>query len=357
MNSTVRSSQLRNRRPPDQTLGMMLRRALARFFRREIRSAARDASSETLKRVLEKVEADRNVEDPAKGPVLVYQFGKVASKTVTETIAKLAPQCEVIHVHGLTSQFWSRMQEYGEGNNDGASFLRVCRQLEGESAELRLRIEATRGVPPSERRWKWRVVTITREPMALTLSGLFHLAEHVIPSFSKPGHHHSAGVERIHQALTRQIAAYGAEDPGEPTDFLERACRASFRQMEEWFDYELKGVFGNDVYAEPFDRDRGYSIIRNDFAEVLILRFEGLFDVLDEALAAFVGGSADTAKASRSDRNKTNNKGYGDAYQDYLKALKLPADFLSRRYDTRYTKHFYGPEEIAGFQRRWSGVT
>jgi hypothetical protein len=323
------------------------------LLRDEVRREATRASHDALSDVQAAIGNDRQISDPADAPILVYQFGKVASTTVASTIAELAPQCEVNHVHGLTTEFWERLFAYGNGNQDGKPFLDACHRLQNEAAQLRLRIEATRGVPFASRGWKWRIVTITREPVAQTLSGLFHLAEYVIRSLGKKGGNHSRAVERVRRALMGQIEGYGDGSLAEPTDFLERACRASFNHIDEWFDYELNEVFGSDVYEQPFDFSRGYSVIRNDFADVLVLRFEGLFENLDEALEAFLNVPVADARASRKERNRTDSKAYGDTYREFLRNLELPPAFLDARYDSKYVKHFYSAKELDGFKKRW----
>ncbi len=42
---------------------------------------------------------------------------------------------------------------------------------------------------------------------------------------------------------------------------------------------EVKSLYGVDVFAEPFDPERGYAIYRNDFADVLLIKLEKLNDV------------------------------------------------------------------------------
>ncbi|MGB0581851.1 MAG: putative capsular polysaccharide synthesis family protein [Limisphaerales bacterium] len=311
---------------------------------------------DTLAGVRSAIENDCQIAGQAEAPILIYQAGKVASTSVAFTIKHLLPQAEVIHVHGLTAEFWRRMHSYGDGNRDGRPFLDACRIMEHEALQLSLRVDASRCVPLAERGWKWRVITITREPIAQTLSGLFHLSEYVIASLADKHGNHSKALNRIDAALRGQIEQYRSGSTEEPKDFIEQACRNSFDHIDQWFDYEVKDVFGSDLYARPYDFNRGYARFQTDLADVLVLRFEDMFQHLDEALGEFLGFPSAEVKASQQTRNKTDAKPAGEAFAEYLRTLVLPREFLDTRYDSKYSRHFYTPEELEKFKTRWSTV-
>jgi hypothetical protein len=47
-------------------------------------------------------------------------------------------------------------------------------------------------------------------------------------------------------------------------------------------------------------------------------------------------------------------KAYGDLYRRFLDGLHPPAEAIERAYSSRLVRHFYSPEEIARFRRRWA---
>jgi len=45
---------------------------------------------------------------------------------------------------------------------------------------------------------------------------------------------------------------------------------------------------------------------------------------------------------------------YRDLYREFIDTLVLPEPFLALMYESRMTRHFYSPTEIASFRRRWT---
>jgi hypothetical protein len=53
-------------------------------------------------------------------------------------------------------------------------------------------------------------------------------------------------------------------------------------------------------------------------------------------------------------RNLGQEKLYSEHYNSIKKSLRLPAEFVMRRYNSKLANHFFSPQELAGFVRRWS---
>ena len=123
---------------------------------------------------------------------------------------------------------------------------------------------------------------------------------------------------------------------GEPTDVF------------NWFDTELKPVFDIDVYAYPFNREDGYTVIKKENIEVFVFKLEMLTS-LESAIAKFVGVS----KFALANDNEADVKMYKYLYSQVRENIKLPQEIFDYYYDDPRMSHFYSEGEIASLRRTW----
>ncbi len=71
--------------------------------------------------------------------------------------------------------------------------------------------------------------------------------------------------------------------------------------------------------------------------------------VKERRLAELVGLRA----ISLTPKNVSAQKPYADVYCEFLRRVELPEDYVDRLLDSRYARHFYGPEELARFRAKW----
>ena len=116
-----------------------------------------------------------------------------------------------------------------------------------------------------------------------------------------------------------------------------------------WFDDELKAVFGIDVYDAPFPHEKGYCMYSSDYCDALVMRLEDLDDCYRPAIEQLTGMDVTRLKSE----NTASQKVYADIYKTFKRNLKLPEDLLNRVYASKYATHFYTPEEIGQFKKRW----
>lgn len=177
-----------------------------------------------------------------------------------------------------------------------------------------------------------KVITMVRDPLATNLSGLFH------------------NYRWWPAALKAQC------DP--PTADCLAAVESYFLDQythdvpDTWFDMEVKSLYGVDVFAEPFDPERGYAIYRNDFADVLLIKLEKLNACAADAMRDFLG----IEDFRLEETNVAEDKEYAAIYQAFRKQIALPDSYLDRMYDSRVARRFYSPDEIAAFRRKWSAA-
>jgi hypothetical protein len=117
-----------------------------------------------------------------------------------------------------------------------------------------------------------------------------------------------------------------------------------------WFDFQMKPVFGIDVFACPFSTERGYSIYYGQNASLLLIKLEKLQDCVESAMKDFLG----IDKLAIRNTNVAEGKEYREVYKAFLETVRLPPEYLDRMYDSKMVRHFYEQDEIRTFRKKWS---
>lgn len=120
---------------------------------------------------------------------------------------------------------------------------------------------------------------------------------------------------------------------------------------EEFFDKQLKKHFDIDVYDYPFDKEKGYIIIRKDNINVMIYQMEKM-NGLGKEFSDFLGcGDEYTLQK----HNDADHKWYHDSYKKAQKEIKFDREYFLRCYEGKYMKHFYSDEDRERFKLKWIG--
>lgn len=261
--------------------------------------------------------------DPVPGtpaPVLVYQMGKVGSASVARALEAAAHPA--LHVHTLAADEIARVGDLHRraSGRFGVGYTWYVGRAVGE------RLRAGSSAAPLS------VITLVRDPIAREVSAIFQS-----PALHAPGLVDARGRFDVARVLAQLESSLRSED----------ACRYVF----EWFAREIQPVLGIDVLAAPFDRERGYAILENARARLLVLRTEDLDRNLAPALREFIGLEL-PAGAERA--NIRSEGEAGDAYREVLQRLRLPRSVAERIYAHPFVRHFYPDAMVAGFLARWS---
>ncbi len=225
-----------------------------------------------------------------KEMILVYQPGKVGSMSIHESILEAGKYA--LHVHNL------KEIEYSKGN--------IKKMAQAHSA---------------------KIISLVRDPIARAMSALwygFRRSEPYYPLVENGGYE---GFEGVHKKY-----------------FYE-----GFENQEfQWFNNEMKEVFGIDIYEYPFDKERGYSIIEQDHLQLMLLTTEKIND-LEEEIGRFVGIDCFSLES----KNIAEQSDYRFAYAEYKEKVRFSKSMLDRVYNNSYVKHFYTEEIIESFYRKW----
>jgi hypothetical protein len=235
-------------------------------------------------------------------PLFVLQMGKVGSSTVKNT---LESRYRVFHGHAR-SELESWLSTLGPRHH-------------GKTID---------------------VITATRDPISREISGFFQNITYV-------GHSYGVGTPD-------EVRALGV--PRLIGIFKERwARRQHVPDTHLWFDRCFLPATGVDLYAHDFDRERGWSIVKEGRWRILVMRFENINRNYLEAVNAFVterfGASA--AFTSLRDTNVSTDKWYSDLMKEFKRTITFTPQEIAEQYDTKYCRHFYTGEEIRELKSRW----
>jgi hypothetical protein len=180
----------------------------------------------------------------------------------------------------------------------------------------------------------YKIITLTRDPVARNISLLFQQFHHLL----KP------------MLLDKRAARDLTVTELSETKLLELIFFDKINQSYpvQWFDKELNKIFGIDVYSHPFEMEKGYSVIRKGRISVLVLRSENLSDQTD-IIREFTGDNAFEPKGD----NRGMKKWYGEMYKRFLENFSPTEEYLDELYNSRYMRHFYTDDMITEFKKKW----
>ncbi len=261
-----------------------------------------------------------------EGSVLVYQPGKVGSQSIWKSIG------------GSSVQFHSLAIPFG------------CREFSKEPLDYYLQ---------KVRNKKIKIIAGVREPIARDLAAMFQNSEIDLWPFNSANSNifwwygdfiGNEKRELSHSEIMRR-------SPRWKGTLQESFFRLSESIMEykldefSWFQYELDRVFGVDIFQEPFDKKKGFTIIKKDNVEIFIYKLEMLRG-LDKEL----GGFLDREDYKLMDTNLSENKIYYYAYRELRKTIKLSREYFAYYYaGNQAYRHFYTDEEIDVYKKCWKG--
>ncbi len=259
--------------------------------------------------------------------LFIHQMGKVGSTAVVRSLqaAGYDQQARIIQTHFLTPQgreLVENLEMDGQGGWDNLTqrtkifliFSRVVGQMLQDGYL---------------QHHKSKVITLVRDPIATNLSGFFHNYLWWPQDLQDRSRPKSSGY--LQELNQRFLQVYPHDVP------------------LTWFDMEMEPLFGIDVFAAEFPRERGYKIYHGPLADLLVLKLEKLRDCANDAFTQFL--NLDDFELVRA--NEAEDKWYADLYQDFKQHVTLPQSYADRLYHSRYMEHFYTEAETAAFREKW----
>lgn len=246
--------------------------------------------------------------------IMLHQVGKVASTSIESSLESLPPHIlpsYVFHTHNFNAK--TLVPALSKDN---------WRQLSYDHAVAHF-------VGRNRARLRWNFVTLFRDPITIALSAFFEMVR-------ASENHETSNKNRI---------------PSNE-DLKANVADSVLNYTLEYLDLEFAEFLGIDLFSFPFDRTRGYSIVELENNRVLLLKFEMLPDVFEEAMEAYWGlrGVALFRANITSEKSSVIAKAYSEARH----TLRFDAAFLDRVYGHKVVRYFYTDAEIAQMRERWT---
>lgn len=278
-----------------------------------------DDIQNAVRRQLSGILIMQSIEQLAKRQVdvLIYQPGKVGSTTLCNSLT--AGGFEAYSIHGLNPR--GRYLHLSEGQ------IPLCEEY----------VEAIK-------KQVKKIITIIREPISRDFASYFEgilVMDDKILIPQTDGRNPVSSSYEYFLHLLENNECTGNTD-GETGWYFNEP---------EWYNDELKPVFGIDVYRYPFDRKKGYGIIEDNGVSVLVLKAEKS-QVWQEAVREFTG-KEDFRMLDNA--NVAGQKLYAHLYQEVKETARLPQEYVDFYYrDNEKLRHFYTDEELEEFKAVWS---
>jgi hypothetical protein len=281
-------------------------------------------------------------------------MGKVGSKTVVRSLRELARSrrygdtldMPFYHVHFLTQ---SLIDEYlekrkrflGTDKQGRLEHIWLYEYLRGQLDTMAERGKKTR---------RWKVVTLTRETVGRNVSNFFELCE-AVPCESGSAVD-SPDSARFCVRSDPDFYDFAIEvDTADLSELLDVYLeKPDHNEPGKFFEQEIKGVLGIDVYQEPFPVSKGYTIYHTDRVDLLLIRLEDLDRCANQAFDEFLG----IPELPLVNENIASDKAYASLYRTFKSSVSLPESYIDAMYSTQYMRHFYADHEIAEFRKKWT---
>jgi len=267
-----------------------------------------------------------------EGPILVLQMGKVGSMSVQAGIEEQNLPRRIYHVHFLSER------RTAETEQERRKYFRTERHDDLLRPWLNQFLIKQYREDDSGRRWK--IVTLTREPVGRNLSAFFE-------NLSVTAHGEGSEFEVQSDYYGIDPVTVTTDDPGKVLDLF--FAHGRHDSPIRFFDREIRDIFGIDVLNEDFPKEKGYKIYRSDRADLLVLKLEKLKECAEGAFEQFL----DIKGFRLVHRNVGAQKTYAPLYDATKKNMKVSADYADRLYNSEYMTTFYSDDEIQAARDKW----
>jgi Putative capsular polysaccharide synthesis protein len=268
----------------------------------------------------------------SEGPILILQMGKVGSKSVQAGVEARCPDRAIYHAHFLSRQRTARTEAKRK------KFFRTERHSYLARPWQNQFLRHTFNNADDNRQWK--LITLTREPVGRNISAFFENLD--VKACQNEGEFE---IRSDYYDIEPTIVS--VENPHKLAElFFERAQHDSPLQF---FDREIKDIFGVDVLSAGFPIEKGYNIYKAERVELLVLKLESLAQCASAAFREFLG--IDDFKVI--DRNVGAKKIYAPLYDAFKQHAVIDSGYADRLYDSDYMRTFYSSEEIQAAREKW----
>lgn len=124
--------------------------------------------------------------------------------------------------------------------------------------------------------------------------------------------------------------------------------------VQDFFEQQVEPFLGIDIYQFPFDKEKGYSILKQGNMEIFVYQVEKIALIYNEMqtfLEAEVPGTP--LNVNMLEDKWLESMWYGKGYRKAKESLVLSREYVEKCYSSKYIKHFYSSKDIGSFKGRW----
>ncbi|BCU11557.1 putative capsular polysaccharide synthesis family protein [Microcystis aeruginosa] len=258
--------------------------------------------------------------------ILVYQMGKVGSANLYLAIKRTFPEKAVYHVHNLNPEIVAKI--WDKIHLTQPYYLSTIEH----SLSTKYLSDHLETIKDKD---KIRIIAGVRDPIARNISWFLQIidCESAFPQFFRKFKEGLITIDDMVNCFWSQ--------------------KFVFSKQFDWFELELKSVFGIDISEIDFPKEKGYTIVEfpDKKIELLLFKLEKLDSCLQEMTQAFFGiEKLDYQKLKLIDVDLE----YHRIYENFKNSLTFSDEYLEEIYDQPLVSHFYTDEEINKFKLKWS---
>ncbi len=204
---------------------------------------------------------------------------------------------------------------------------------------------------------KIKIITAVREPISQNMSIVFQLLSALGINYSKFLQYNMYCLTNTDLANILKYKDIIFKNGGDVQAFFDNYIKINeIANPNRFTELSIQNFIPSfqeniiDIMKEPFDKEKGYCIIKEDNIEVFVYQLEKLNDIVP-ALSEWVGVPFDSLVINNVGESKWN----GASYKQAQKELKFSQEYFDKCYSEPYVKHFYSEEDIEKFKNRWRG--
>lgn len=254
-----------------------------------------------------------------KNLILIYQMGKVGSTSLESSLEK--EEKSFFHIHAYFSPMTYEMFKKFRTIKYFYPLLKRCYFHMTGIIKLFLIKNNKNNV---------KIISIVREPISRNLSMFFQDIQY--------------------PAVELTIIKDNRFEDNTNLPALERLFYNKLNHTYgiDWFENEMKRSFGIDVYKYNFDKEKGFSIIKQGKVDLMLIKMEQMNNLEVE-----IGHFLNIKNFKLTTENTGEKKWYGSVYNKFRYNFKPKEDYINILYNTKFMRHFYTEDEIIQFKNKW----
>ncbi len=248
---------------------------------------------------------------PKKKPILVFTMAKVGSLSVYFSLKKRLSKNAIFHVHSLDEI------QIKKG-------IQLCFQNKVYPGSKTPVFLINKKIITQKRPFK--IVCLFRDPLERNISAFFDAFK--LYTGIKPNDYNGG---------SKKLKEYYDENLNHEFPL-------------NWFDNQFFDATKINVYDYKFDKEQGYSTLKTDAIEILLINS----DINDSVKEDLIKNFCNLKSFKLKNRNLSSSKEYALLNSNFKKQTKFSKEYLDLLYNSKYASHFFTEKHIINQKEKWS---